>query len=163
MDRCCLEDGTEVNLTWEQANLVAGSYGVVTAINFMSMGWIAKGNYTACYPGSTDVKDYFIPVNRMFDFVGNTCIRTFWSKLDKPMTRRMADTVLDSCNIWLNGLVSSERLLGARVEMLESENPLTDLMAGIMKLHIYLTPPSPMQEIDFTLEYDASYVTAAFQ
>lgn len=54
-------------------------------------------------------------------------------------------------------------LLGARVEMLENENPLTNLMAGIIKLHVYMTPPSPAQEIDFVLEYDASYVTSALQ
>ena len=127
----------------------------------MSMGWTAKGNYTACFPGNTDVKDQFIPVSRMFDFVANSLIRTFWSKLDAPMNRRLIDTVLDTCNIWLNGLVSSEYLLGARAEMLESENTITDLMADILHIHIYITPPSPAQEIDFMLEYDASYVTAA--
>ena len=30
-------------------------------------------------------------------------------------------------------------------EMLESENNLLDLMAGIIHIHIYITPPSPMQ------------------
>ena len=66
-------------------------------------------------------------------------------------------------SIWLNGLVGAGYLLGARVEMLESENPLTSLMAGKIKLHIYMTPPSPAQEIDFVLEYDADYVTSALQ
>ena len=55
-----------------------------------------------------------------------------------------------------------ERLLGARAEMLANENNLLDLMAGIIKIHIYMTPPSPAQEIDFILEYDPAYVTAAF-
>ena len=40
---------------------------------------------------------------------------------------------------------------------------LTSLMAGKIKLHVYMTPPSPAQEIDFVLEYDASYVTSALQ
>ncbi len=162
MDCCCLEDGTEVNLTFEQSNIIAG-YGIVTALNFMSMGWTARNNYTACYPANTDVKDQFIPVSRMFDFVGNTLIRTFWSKLDKPMNRRLVDTIIATCNIWLNGLVGGEYLLGARAEYLESENSLVDLMAGILHIHIYITPPSPMQECDFTLEYDTNYVTAAFK
>ena len=35
-------------------------------------------------------------------------------------------------------------------------------MAGIIRLHVYLTPPSPAQEIDFILEYDVNYVTEAF-
>lgn len=161
MDTCCLEDGTEVNLTWEQVNLIAGSCGVVTAINFMGMGWTAKGNYTACYPANTDVKDQFIPISRMFDWVGNTLIRTFWSKLDRPMNRRLIDNILDTSNIWLNGQVAAEHLLGARAEMLEEENNLLDLMAGILHIHIYITPPSPMQECDFTLEYDIGYVQSA--
>jgi len=146
IDGACLADGTEVNLTWEQVNLIAGSYGAVTALNFLSMGWTAKGNYTACFPGNTDVKDQFIPVSRMFDWVSGTLIRTFWIKLDNPMDTRLRDTILDTCNIWLNGLVSSGYLLGARATYLESENSETDLMAGILHFHLYLTPPSPLQE-----------------
>lgn len=160
-DGLCLDDGTEVNLTLTQANHL-NSMGVCTALNFMN-GWVAWGNYTACYPPNIEVKDYFIPVSRMFGWVGNSLIKTFWSKLDKPMTRRLIDTVLDTANIWLNGLVGMGYLLGARVEMLDSENSLANLMSGIIKLHIYMTPPSPAQEIDFVLEYDANYVTSALQ
>ena len=36
-----------------------------------------------------------------------------------------------------------------------------DLMAGIIKIHIYMTPPSPMKECEFVLEYDADYVSSA--
>ena len=158
-DGLVTEAGGEIILSLEQANILNGG-GVVTALNFMG-GFKCWGNYTACYPANQDVKDYFIPVSRMIDFVGNTLIRTFWGKLDEPMTRRFIDTILDSCNIWLNGLTGSGYILGGRCEMLESENPTTNLMAGIVKLHVYVTPPSPAQEIDFVLEYDPSYVTAA--
>lgn len=159
IDRLITDDGSEVLLTLAQANLLMGQ-GIVTGLNFMG-GYKAWGNYTACYPTNTDVKDYFIPISRMFDWVANTVVRTFWGHLDKPMNRRLIDTIMDTTNIWLNGLTGSGYLLGARCEMLDSENPLTDLMAGILHLHIYMTPPSPAQEIDFTLEYDASYVEAA--
>ena len=161
VDSLCLADGTEVELTLAQAN-VLNNAGIVTGLNFMN-GWVLWGNYTGCYPASTDVKDYFIPVSRMFGWVGNTLVKTFWSKLDAPMNRRLVDNILDTCNIWLNGLVGQGYLLGARVEMIDAENPITNLMAGIIKLHVYITPPSPMQELDFVLEYDASYVEAAFQ
>ena len=161
MDACVLEDGTEVNLTWNQVNLIAGSWGVVTAVNFLNSGWVAKGNYIACYPGNTDVKDQFIPVSRMFDFIGNTLIRTFWCKLDKPMTTPLRDSILKTCNIWLDGLTGSGYLYGARAEMLAEENPLTSLLDGIISLHVYNAPPVPAQEIDFTLEYDVSYMETA--
>ncbi|WP_050697999.1 phage tail sheath family protein [Anaeromassilibacillus senegalensis] len=160
-DAMVLEDGSEVNLTLEQANMLNFN-GIGTALNFMG-GWMCWGNYTACYPASTDVKDYFIPVSRMFGWIGNSLVRSFWSKLDKPMNRRLIDTILDSANIWLNGLAGAGYLLGARAEMLESENPETSLMAGVIKIHIYMTPPSPAQEIEFVLEYDAEYVASALQ
>ena len=151
--------GGEVILSLEQANILNGG-GVVTALNFMG-GFKAWGNYTACYPTNQDVKDYFISVSRMVDFVGNTLIRTFWGKLDLPMNRRLIDTILDSCNIWLNGLTGSGYILGGRCEMIDAENPETNLMAGIIKLHVFVTPPSPMQELDFVIEYDPAYVTEA--
>jgi hypothetical protein len=150
-----------VNLTKAQADILNNA-GIVTALNFLGAGWVCWGNYTACYPSNTDVKDYFIPVSRMFDWVGNTCIRTFWGKIDLPMNRRLIDNVLDTCNIWLDGLASGGKIIGGRAVLNEEENPVTDLMAGIMRIHLYITPPSPAQEIDFTLEYDVAYVEALF-
>lgn len=159
IDRLCLASGALVEQTLDQANALE-RVGIATALNFIN-GWVAWGNYTAAYPSNTDVKDYFIPVSRMFGWVGNTLILTFWSKLDAPMNRRRIHEIIDSANIWLNGLSQNEYLLGARVEMIDAENPLSALMSGIVKIHIYITPPAPMQEIDFVLEYDASYVPAA--
>lgn len=161
IDALVLNDSgnSEVLLTKAQADILNAG-GVVTGLNFMG-GFVVWGNYTGCYPTNTDVKDYMISISRVFDWVANTLIKTFWGYLDTPMDRRLVDTILDTCNIWLNGLTGAGILLGGRCEMIESENPVTNLVQGIVKLHIYLTPPSPAQEIDFTLEYDASYVTAA--
>lgn len=160
-DAVILADGTEVNLTLTQANILNAG-GIVTALSFMG-GTVAWGNYTACYPTNTDVKDYFIPVSRMFDWIGKTEIYTFWNKLDKPMDRRLVDSILDTVNIWINGLVGAGRLLGGRAEYISEENPTADRMAGIMRIHNYITPPSPAQEIDFILEYDVDYATSALQ
>ena len=49
---------------------------------------------------------------------------------------------------------------GKRVEFNESENSTSQLAAGIVRFHIYMTPPSPMQKMDFVLEYDLSYLAA---
>lgn len=65
-DGMILEDGTEVNLTLAQANIL-NSNGINTALNFMAVG--APGaTIAACYPANTDLKDYFIPISRMFDW-----------------------------------------------------------------------------------------------
>lgn len=79
IDGLCLADGTAVVLTFEQANALNGG-GIVTALNFMG-AWKVWGNYTGCYPSSTDPKDMFIPCGRMFAYVQNTIIRTCWQFL----------------------------------------------------------------------------------
>lgn len=160
IDGMVISGGTEVMLTHAQANTLAEA-GIVTALNFMG-GWVAWGNYTAAKVASADVKDIFISHSRMFAWVNNTIIRSFWAQLDKPMNRRLIDTITDELNIWLNGLTGMGYLLGGRAEYADEENTMTDLMAGIVKIHVYLTPAGPAQEIDFILEYDAEYVTAAF-
>ena len=97
----------------------------------------------------------------MFDFIGNTLIRTFWPKQDKPLTTPLRDSIIQTCNIWLGGLCGSGYLYGARCELRAEENPLTNLLAGHITLHVYNAPPVPAQRIDFILEYDVSYVETA--
>lgn len=152
----------EINQTKAEADALNYA-GIVTAFNFLSSGWVCWGNYTAAmYSGSgASVQEYFIPISRMFDWVGNSLVTTFWSKLDKPLSRRLIDTIIDTATVWLNGLVGAGYLLGARVEFPEAENPVEKLLQGIITVHIYMTPTAPAQEINFTLEYDASYVTAS--
>lgn len=155
-----LEDGTEVYLGPDQAGHL-NDQGIVTALNFVG-GWRSWGNRTGAYPSITDVKDVFIPIRRMFDWMSNTIILTYWQNVDSPMNKRLIETVTDSINIWINGLVSSGVLLGGRVEFNASENPDTQLIDGKIKFHLYVTPPAPAEEINFILEYDASYLQGLF-
>ncbi|MBR1697144.1 MAG: phage tail sheath family protein, partial [Anaerovibrio sp.] len=115
----CLKDGTEVTLTLSQANLL-NSQGIITGLNFTG-GWKIWGNYTGAYPSITDVKDSFICARRMFDWQYQTFILTYWQKIDAPIVRRLAKTIVDSENIRLNGLVTQGYLLGADVKFLEEE------------------------------------------
>lgn len=152
--------GDEVWLGPNQAAMLNGE-GIITALNFQG-GWVGFGNRTGAYPANTDPKDAFLALRRMFNWIGNTLTLTFWQRVDAPLNRRQIDTVLDSANIWLNGLAARQFILGGRVEFLETENPDTDLMDGIARFHVYITPPSPNREIDFILEYDPAYLQTLF-
>lgn len=156
----CLADGTEITLGPEKANYLNGQ-GILTALNFIG-GWKTWGNRTCCYPSNTDPKDSFIPVRVMFNWVNNTLITTFWSKIDDPTNKRLIETIVDSANVWLNGLTSRQFLLGGRVEFRADENPTTDLIDGIIKFHVYLTPPTPAREIEFIQEFDINYYSTLF-
>lgn len=156
----CLADGSEVYLDGQQAAYLNGE-GVVTALNFIG-GWKLWGNRTAVYPSVTDPKDAFIPIRRMFDWQANTFILTYWQKVDAPINKRLIETIIDSENIRLNGLTAREFILGGRVEFLQDENPVTDLMDGIIRFHTYMTPPSPAREISNIIEYDPQYLETLF-
>lgn len=152
--------GDEILLELSAANYL-NSNGIVTALNFIG-GFKCWGNETACYPSNTDLKDYFISINRMFSWVASTLIQTYWNKVDKPANKRLINCIVDSANIWLNGLTSEEKLLGGRIEFREDENPTTALLSGIIGFHVYMTPPVPAKEIEFTLEFDVDYLNELF-
>lgn len=155
-DSMVLEDGTEVVLDIQKANFLNDN-GVITALNFYN-GWVSWGNWSACYPANTDPVDYFYCISRMFKWVAKTVTLSYWNYVDRKLTRRLIDTILQGVNDWLNSLTAEEIILGGRVEMREDENSTTSLMAGKAKFHIYITPPSPMVQMEYTLEYDVSYL-----
>ncbi|WP_240479647.1 phage tail sheath family protein [Paenibacillus wynnii] len=160
IDAAVLADGTEVFLGPDQANYL-NSQGIMTALNFVG-GFKGWGNYTGAYPVSTDPKDVFISIRRMFIWAKNSIVLTYWNQVDNPATPRLIETITDSINIWLNGLTASGYLLGGRVEFNWADNPVTDLMAGKFKFQLFITPPGPAQELAFVLEYDATYLQTLF-
>lgn len=161
MDSCVTGLGEEVMMTLEQANYL-NSQGVVTALNWTG-GWRSWGNRTGAYPASTDVKDVFISVRRMMDYLGNQFVTTFWQKTDQPMSPRLIRTIVNSFNMYLNSLVAIEALLGGRVEFREDENAYTDLLNGILKFHVFITPPVPAEVIEGIFEYDPEYLSRLYE
>jgi phage tail sheath protein FI len=160
MNSLQLADGSEVNMHLLDANML-NSQGVVTALNWIG-GWRSWGNRTAAFPSNTDVKDMFIPVRRMFDYIGNTVVLTIWQKVDEPGNRRLIDAIVNSLQLWLDGLSNSEALLGARIEFNQSENPTTELLNGHYVFHIFIAVPTPAEWLDFRIEYWIPYIQNLF-
>lgn len=155
-----LINNNETFLTVEKANYLNGE-GIITVINFIG-GWKLWGSQTSAYPNSTDVKDTSLPIRRMFNWLSNTIILSIWQKVDNPQNKRQINSVVDSINIWLNGLKAKEVILGGRLEFKPAENPDTDVITGISRFHLYITPPNAMRQLDFIVEYDPSYLNGIF-
>lgn len=155
-----LRDGTEVYLTQAQATYLNG-VGIITAININ--GWRTWGNNTGIYPGSTDVKDRWIPVRRMFNWWGNTFLLTYFQKVDDPMNQRLIEALVESENIRANGYKARYQIADARMEYCADDNPTTDLLNGIIRFRQYLTPYPPAETIINVLEYDPDALTAALE
>ncbi len=152
--------GRIIHLTpLEAANLNA--QGIVTGLNHQG-GLRCWGNQTTAFPAVTDVKDASIPIRRMFSWVGNTLILTCWQHVSSPVRRRLIETVQDTVNYWLNGLVGQGYLLGGRCDFEGADNPTLDLLDGKVRWHVYLAPPNAARELTFILEYDPSYLDTLF-
>jgi phage tail sheath protein FI len=155
-----LDDGAEVLLTRPQANAL-NDQGIVTALNGFN-GWRVWGNRTGGYPGTTDPKDAFIPIRRMFNWVENTIILTTDRDVDEPGNKRLIDGVVGTNRSLLNGLVAAGALVDGKIEFRKDENPVVDLSDGKIRFHVTLTPPSPAQTIEFITEYDPAALAALF-
>ena len=153
----CLADGTEVVLDQDQGNTV-NSYGVLTAINVN--GWRSWGNYTGAYPASSDAKDIYISVRRMFNWHGNTFIQTYYDKVDDPMNTVLVESVVDSENIRC-GAYAPKYWAGASMEYRKSDNPQTSILAGKVTFRQRITPYTPAQEIVNVLSYDTDMLATA--
>lgn len=58
--------------------------------------------------------------------------------------------------------MAQQQLLGGRIEFRQEDNPTTDLMDGKYKFKVFLTPPSPAEDLEFDLEIDTSYYETLF-
>lgn len=148
-------------LTLDEANYLR-SNGIITALNFIG-GFTAWGDRTSVYPANTDPVYAQIPVKRMFNYLNEVLIRTYWAKVDQPLNLRLLKTIRDSVNTMLDGWTNREIILGGRCEIRENENPITDLMNGLVRLHIFWTPPSAARKIEFYQEYDVNYIKNLFK
>ncbi len=155
-----LDDGTEVLLDRAQANAL-NDQGIMTLLNGFN-GWRTWGNRTGGYPGTTDPKDAFTAIRRMFNWIGNTVILTTDANVDDPINRRLVDLVKGTLTSFLNGLIAAGALVDGKIEFRSDENPTTDLSDGKIKWHLTLTPPSPAQEMEFVLEYDPAALATLF-
>ena len=113
-----------------------------------------------CYPGVTDPKDRWIGCRRMFDYVANYFVTEYRSRLDENMNKRLIDDIVNSFNIWGNGLVSSGMCAGLSAEYRSEENTMEDVLAGHLRIRIYFAPYTPAEYIKATMEFDVSALEA---
>ena len=142
----------EVRLDKEQQANFLNKNGVVTAINFK--GWRCWGSETAKNPFATDPKDKFIYGRRMFKYIGNELVISYFSNVDKKFTLKMAETMKKSMNIRLNALVAADQLLSAKVNFYGADNSLVDIINGDITWTIDLGIIPGAKSITFKKVYD---------
>lgn len=156
---CVVEDADgfavkkSVFATRDDVNAYLGAYGIVGFRN-TAQGWVAWGDNTAAFPGSTDVKDYMIPIRRMFNYVSNQFQVFADARVDMPLNLRQLEGVVKSFNQILAGWVGFGALNAGSVELDKELNTTASLLAGTVYVRIRIAPPPAMVVIEGVLEYD---------
>lgn len=148
----------EVRLDKEQQANFLNKNGVVTAINFK--GWRCWGSETAKNPLATDPKDKFVYTRRMFKYIGNELVLSYFNNVDKRFTKKMAETMEKSMNIRLNSLVSGNHLLSGKVAFYASDNSLIDIINGDITWTIEVGIVPLAKSITFKKVYDVKALEA---
>lgn len=151
--------GEEITVTLPQADILTVTDGIVTVIN--NGGWVLWGNYLGCYPKISDPAKMFICTNRVQDWLCNTFIKTYWQYIDKPLTPPMRDAVINSFNSWLDGLTAEGKLYGGEIGYNDEENPVPQLMGGMIVLNAETASPVPAQRIDMHVAYSVDMLESA--
>lgn len=154
-------DDEALELDLEQASDI-NDLGVNTFIRWGG-AYRTWGNRLASNQLSGDVKDRFVNVRRMLNWVANTAQISFLAQIDNAGNLATIQTILASVNQWLNGLVASGALLKGEAVFNRGENPDQQLIDGKYKIHIYLTIPTPAESVEFVLEFDPSGFAALFE
>ena len=156
---CVVEDSDGVAVkksvfaTRDDVNAYLGAYGIVGFRN-TAQGWVAWGDNTAAFPGSTDAKDYMIPIRRMFNYVSNQFQVFADARVDLPLNLRQLEGVVKSFNQFLAGWVGFGALNAGSVELDKELNTTASLLAGTVYVRIRIAPPPAMVVIEGVLEYD---------
>lgn len=137
----------------DEVNSALGANGIVGALNTAD-GWVAWGNDTTAFPGSTDVKDYIIAERRMFNYTQNLFQLFAQPRIDNPLNRRQLEGVVNSFNQILASLQGFGALNSAAVELDDERNTTEQLIRGVVYFRIRIAPPPPMQEINGVFEFD---------
>ena len=128
--------------------------GVITAIN--AAGFRSWGNNTAAYPDTADPKDRWFAVRRFFDWDGNEFVYKYTSYVDKPASKRLIQSIVDSQNIIGNGYVARDYCAAYHMEFRSDENSIEQLLAGQLTVHTLFAPYIPAETIENIREYDVS-------
>lgn len=149
-----INNGQVMKLGLDEANYL-NENGIVTALNFIG-GFKIWGNRTSAYPSNTDVKDMFIPVRRVFSWIGNTLITNFWQNVDMPINKRNIENILNNVQFWLDSLQAEEVLNGGNITFPDELNPSSELLNGKVIFKVNIAGPTPAEDFNFILEYDVS-------
>ena len=135
----------------------------ITTFVYWGARWVLWGPHTAAYKfgAVTDPRSIFDVSMRMLMYIVNGFQQRNALNIDKPMTRAMKDTILNSEQAELDALVSVGALIGSpTIEFDEAENSHDELIEGNFYWNFGVTPTPPAKSLTAYVAYtDSGFTT----
>ena len=153
-----LWDGTPVFMDPTQADYIE-NLGVFTFLNFR--GWNSLGDFTLAWPNDSDPVHFWIPIQRMFIWLGNTLSVNLHQFIDLPGNLRTLSSINETIQAYLNTLVQAQAAWTARCTFNPDENPIEEILRGRYHFQVLWSPPTPIRTLLISLVYDTVGLAAS--
>jgi uncharacterized protein len=153
-----LWDGTPMNIDSTQADYIE-NLGIFTFTNFR--GWVSLGDYTNAWPNDTDPVHFWIPIQRMFVWLGDTLSLNLHQFIDLPGNLRTLSSINETIQAYLNTVVQAGAAWTARCSFNPNDNPIEEILAGRYHYTIAWSPPTPVRTLLISLVYDTVGLAAS--
>lgn len=134
--------------------------GITTVVPWAGE-WVLWGDHTAAYAYGANVEPraIFDTSLRMLFHITNSFQQEWSPRIDRPMTLRLRDEIINREQEKLDAYASIGALIGSpTVEFLESDNSVTDMMNGDFVWNILVTPTPPLKSATVKVAYtDAGF------
>lgn len=159
----CFEDGTVLKYDQEQANSL-NAVGITTAI-YWGGRFVLWGPHTEnfFYNSDNDIRGIFEPYVRMLFFIANSFQLREGPEVDRPMDRRLKDSILLRWRSRLDGYVSLGALLYSDVQFRPEDNITSDLIQGDFMFDIEVTATPPAKSISARVSWTDKGMSAYFE
>lgn len=166
IEQLCTSEGTIIRQNEKMANEL-NAEGIAT-FNFVRNAWRTWG---VCMSNYTDLasEQGLIPADRlndvavqMKDYVSNIFQERYADQLDKPMSKRDCNNIVQNFSELLSGYVADGILLYQSVAFLENKNSTQDLAEGNFTFTITEVNTPPGKSITAEIYYSASALTDSY-
>lgn len=144
-------DYTDAN---SETNLL-NEVGIVSLYSEFGTGIRTWGNRSAMWPSDPAPKN-FINIQRIKDVVEETIARNMLPWIDNPISEALIDSVLESINAFINGLVTQGALIkGSNCYFNPDNNPSDQLALGHIWFSLDIMGPTPAERFTFDVFMDS--------
>lgn len=167
IERLCTRSGTIIRQKESHANGL-NAIGIAT-FNFVTNAWrtwgVCMANYKDAYveQGIIDADKLNDVAVRMKDHVSNLFQLRYTNLVDKPMSKRDCNSIVQDFGSVLNAYVTSGMLIYAAVEFLESENSTSAMADGNFVFTIREANTPPGKSITGKVYYSAEALENSYK